>query len=131
MSTALQTVTPSPASPSGERTFLNERGVVITNARFVVNGHLYATANITSAKLVKGSKVGSIVLGVLGLFMLLGNAAALGVVFLVMAGIWFALVKSFLVLATSGGEVRALALRDVQFLTRALAALNEAIIARG
>ncbi|HLM44866.1 MAG TPA: DUF6232 family protein [Myxococcaceae bacterium] len=105
--------------------------MVITNARFVVNGHLYATANITSAKLVKGSKVGSIVLGVLGLFMLLGNAAALGVVFLVMAGIWFALVKSFLVLATSGGEVRALALRDVQFLTRALAALNEAIIARG
>ena len=47
------------------------------------------------------------------------------------AGVWFALVKSFLVLATSGGEVRALALRDVEFLTRALTALNEAIVARG
>lgn len=131
MSAALQPVAPSPASASGERTFLNERGVVITNARFVVNGHLYATANITSAKLVRGSKVGPIILGVLGLFMLLGKAMGPGLFFMVAAGIWFALVKSFLVLATSGGEVRALALRDVQFLTRALAALNEAIIARG
>jgi hypothetical protein len=52
-------------------------------------------------------------------------------VLLIGAGIWFALVQSFLVLATSGGEVRALASRDVQFITRALAALNEAMIARG
>ena len=73
-----------------------------------------------------------IVLGIFGAVCLVGTARELGVILLVVAGVWAFIQKSkfHVRLATAGGETTALTSiqRDCQ---QVVQALNEAIVARG
>ena len=64
-----------------ETIFLDQPGVTVTNARFVVNGQTYAMSNVTSVKqgMTPASKVGPIVLLFFG-FMSLALAEGAGYV---------------------------------------------------
>ena len=106
-----------------EQVFLNEGGVTVTNARFIVPSQTYAMSGITSVKTYEKtpSRNGPIILIVIGVLMALGGKQeAIGaVVFvLVLAVVWwiFQKIEYQVRLSTASGEANA---------------LNEAIIHRG
>ena len=117
-----------------ETSFLKEGGVEVTNARFCVPAQTFAMAGITSVKNFHESpkRLYPIVCGVLGLALLAGLPVA-GVGLVVLAVVWWVgqRTKYHILLATSGGEVKALTSNDGLFVAKVLDALNRAIIARG
>ena len=58
-----------------EETFLNEGGVQVTNARFVVPGQTYALSGVTSVSIheKKPKRIGPIFLFIIGFFCLMGG----------------------------------------------------------
>jgi hypothetical protein len=125
-----------------EQTFLSERAVLVTNARFVTNNQTYALGGITSVKLLmESAKNGPGIFALLGAFVLLlaafsakdwGFAAAS----IILGAIGVLVIKSakpthHLILRTASGEVRAISSEDGPFIARVLAAINNAMIARG
>lgn len=123
-------MTQNTPSPSGERTFLASNGIVVTNARFAVGGQTYAVANITSVKSAPKNIGTGVILIIFALLLMLASwKAALVVAAVGAASIWLA--PATVVLATAGGEVKALQSGDGKFIQAVVAALNEAIISRG
>jgi hypothetical protein len=128
------------AAPVGERVFLSEGGVQVSNSRFMVLGQTYAMSGITSvtALELRPLRKGAIICIALGLLMLfmVGNQSqgVTGGLFFVGIGLlWWALKKNkySMVLNSASGEVEALTSTDALFISRVVAALNEAIAARG
>ena len=120
-----------------EKVFLEEGGVTVTNARFIVPAQTYAMSGITSVKSYekKPSRRGPITLIVIGGIAVLSGKDALagGIILLVLALLWWVLSKTeFQVkLSTASGEATALRSKNSSWIRRVVNALNEAIIHRG
>lgn len=124
-----------------EKTFFEHGDVKVTNSRFIAGGQTYVMSNVTSVKsfVQKPDKVGGIVLLIIGLvFVAIGLAATflfyLGIVLVAVAA--FVLNSSqksvyHVMLTTSGGEVSALKTYQLDYITKVVNALNEAIVHRG
>ena len=120
-----------------EQTFLDEGGVTVTNARFVVPGQTYAMSGITSVKnaVESPSKKGPIILIILGvLFLLAGKSAILPAILFIGSGIaWLMLSKPTynVQLHSASGEAKAFQSKEKGSIDKIISALNEAIIHRG
>jgi hypothetical protein len=120
-----------------EQSFLDEGGVTVTNSRFIVSGQTYAMSGITSVKALtrKPSRKGPIILVAIGLLAMLAGkeAVVVGLLFLAGGTVWWILHKPtyIVVLHSASGEAEALTSKDGGFISRAVNALNQAIVARG
>ncbi len=124
-----------------EKVFLDEGGVKVTQARFIVPAQTYAMSGITSVASLKQdpSRKGPIIVVIIGLFATFGGfsaSAAAGVIGLLVlaAGIaWLLLQKPtyYVVLHSASGESRALKSNNGEWIARVVTALNDAIVARG
>jgi len=121
-----------------EANFMNEGGVVVTNTRAVINGTMYAMANVTSVSMgaippSRGGAVGLALVGALIAGVADGGGQAFGGLLLVVGVLWAILVKpTFLVrLGSASGEATALASKDETYVARVVQALQQAVIARG
>ena len=117
-----------------EREFFSDKGVRVTQTRFVVNDQTYAMTGITSIRrdIVKPSKVWPIVVIVMGM----GLALMADVFGLIIAGagaffLWKRKPDYTVMLQTASGESKALASQDGPWINGIVSALNEAIVARG
>ncbi len=117
-----------------ETTFFEYEDVKVTNARFISGGQTYVMSNVTSVKPyeAKPSRTGSIVVLLIGLVvmsqsflvgMLIAGAAAYY--------LYSQKTKYHILLATSAGETKALVTYQRDYLDKVIAALNNAIVARG
>lgn len=121
-----------------EKVFFEQGGVSVSNARFIVHGKTYAMNGVTSVKqgVNHPSRLGPIVLGLVGLVCLL-NASATGVMwsvaFLAIAAFWWVKQKSvwIVVLSSSSGESQALSSENREYIEGVIGALNQSIIHRG
>jgi len=118
-----------------ERTFFQYEDVKVTNSRFIVGSQTFALSNITSVKASEQTpnRFWPIALGILGALCAMGTARELGVVLLVVAGVWWFVQKAkfHVRLTTAGGETTALTSIQRDYIERVVQALNEAIVARG
>ena len=121
-----------------EKTFLDESGVSVSNARFVSRGQTYAMSGITSVKSFEQppSRTGPSVvafIGVAGLFFGTGFEKLYALVFLAAAAAWWIKQKSeySVLLNTASGEAKALTSKDGDFIFRVVTAMNNAIVHRG
>lgn len=139
-----------PTARTGETAFLNDRGLVITKTRFIVGVQTYSVSNITSVLPIQidPSRVGPLVAllfavlaGLIGIAMVRDTeTVGGGIVFLIAAALSLALsiflfikikAKYAIVISSSAGEIQAYVSPDANFIWRAVAALNDAIAARG
>ncbi|SAL39288.1 hypothetical protein AWB69_03882 [Caballeronia udeis] len=122
-----------------ERTFFDENGLRITNARFITPAQTYAMSGVTSVKReIKAANRGpGIIIAIIGLIVFFamdsgtaklaaGVAFCLGVALAVM-------VKDlhYVVIHSASGESRATESKDKGLIDRIIRALNDSIIARG
>lgn len=121
-----------------ERNFMNEGGVLVTNARAVINGTMYSMANITSVSvgMIPASRGGGVITAIIGAVIAAagdGGAQAFGVVLLLVGLVMAITAKpTFRVcLGSASGEATALSSKDESFVSKVVGALNEAIISRG
>lgn len=114
-----------------EKVYLDEGGVIVTSARFVVPGQTYAMSGITSVKGVsKSTLVASVIIGLFGLVIAV-SSSYVGALIIGVAVLWFFQSKHIVMLTTASGESEALSSRDQKRITRIIEALNNAIIGRG
>ncbi len=117
-----------------EKVFFEYEDVKVTNTRFIVDGQTFAMSNITSVKALekKPSRLGPLILIVAGVAMSF-QALPVGLMFAIPGGIWWFLQKTtfHIMLHTSGGETSALKTYQREYVTKVVAALNEAIVHRG
>ena len=132
-----------------EKEFLKHKDVFVSNARVIIGGTTYATANITSVtKRITPAKTGCagflIFLGVIGIivgFIVLNSDdanngwphIALALVFLGIGVLWYRSMKPtyHIVFASSSGQIDALTSKDGIFINKVVSAINQAIIYRG
>ncbi|HEY4437990.1 MAG TPA: DUF6232 family protein [Lelliottia sp.] len=122
-----------------EKEFYRNGNVSITNARFIVGSTTYAMNGVTSVKRgqTDPSKVGPVILAIIGLAMVFMAAAfltkAIGVVIVIAAIAWFKAIKPdyMVFLNSSSGESQALTSQDKQYIDDVINSLNNAIIHRG
>jgi hypothetical protein len=122
----------------GEQVFFEERGVKVTNARFIVDAHTYAMNGVTSVKSTivppdRGKFVVGILIGLAILFAASGAGRLLG---LAVAGFcaWLLMQQKdthAVMLSSASGEQQALSGTDADFIRGVIYALNEALIHRG
>lgn len=120
-----------------EKSFYNNNGVTVTNARFIVAGQTYTMSGVTSVKTGQTgqedpSRTGPIVLGIVGL-LALGGAWYIGLPLIALAIYWWTQQKPTLpvVLSSSSGEAQALSSQDAAYIQAVVKALNNVIIHRG
>lgn len=121
-----------------EKIFFNQGNVSVSNSRFIVDGQTYAMNNVTSVKsgVVKPNRLGSIIIGLIGLAMVLSGSGGVligGLVLLAIAVLsWMGNKKQYTVLLhTSSGENQALASPDESYIRTVINSLNDAIVSRG
>lgn len=121
-----------------ETEFFKKGNVLVTNARFIVGSSTYAMLGVTSVKKTKvmPSRVGTVVLFIVGIFLLLGLTGAaklwgVGVIALAVLAYKGAKPKYSVYLNSSSGESQALESEDEQYIDTVINALNQAIIHRG
>ena len=120
-----------------EKVFFDEREVKVTNTRFILPGQkTFAMSGVTAVKTsqIDPNRLVPLLLLVVGLIVGYNkgvNLISFGLV--VAGGVWLYLQKStyFIVLSTSSGEQQALQDKDLSWISKVVAALNEAIIFRG
>jgi Family of unknown function (DUF6232) len=117
-----------------EQTFFEYDDVKVTSSRFITGGQTYAMSNITSVKPYekKPSRFLGVVVLLLGLIVAM-SSLSVGIVMVVCAGIYLYFQKSIyhILLSTSAGETKALVTYQRDYLDKVIAALNDAIVARG
>lgn len=117
-----------------EKTFLNEGGVTVTSSRFIVPEQTYAMSGITSVKNSTDypKRTGPILVGLVGVWML-ALANWYGAIPIVLCILWWISQKPtfHILLATSGGELKALSSGDAAFISRVVKSLSDAIVHRG
>ena len=120
-----------------ETTFLSEDGVRVTNSRFIVPTQTFAMNGITSVQSFeeKPRRFWPIFFIVVGFLSFFGgkDGIALGVLLLVVGGLWLAKQKTMFQvrLSTSSGEAKALSSNDKQWIEKVVLAINASIIHRG
>ena len=107
-----------------EKTFGNEAGVSVSNARFIAAGQTYAMSGVTSVKSSRAdpSRKGPIIMGIIGVLALMGGGTAMIVGLILIAAaaaLWFTQKPEFQVLLSSAsGEAKALSSKDGEFISR-------------
>jgi Family of unknown function (DUF6232) len=117
-----------------EQIFYEKNNITVTNSRFISNGQTYAMSGVTSVKrLTENPKRGTpIFIGLIGLSLFAFHFLAGSIGIVVAVAIWMMQgSKYFVQLQTASGESRALESTDSIFIEEVIAALNQAIIARG
>lgn len=119
-----------------EKSFFNENGVSVSNVRFIVHGQTHAMSGVTSVKMFRKDPPRKllIAIGIFGLLVaVLGDMPKMGgVVVAVSAAAWFLTTPLFsIMLSSASGENSALASKDGAFISKIVAALNDAIVHRG
>jgi Family of unknown function (DUF6232) len=130
-----------------EVVFLDNQDVFVSDRRLVIQGHMYAMANVTSVRAVVDSGARNSALGCgafwgLVCFLSLGCAPdgqtrLVTLLFLVVgvavvAGLYHVLpIKYVLVVCTAGSEIRALWSHDARFIQEVVDAVHDAVIHRG
>ena len=120
-----------------EKSFFNEGGVSVSNARFITGGQTYAMSGVTSVESVRHdpSRKAPIVVGVLGIVAMLFGGTGIVVGLFLLAGavaMWFLQKPTFSVLLyTASGKSTALTRPDEKLISSVVAAINEAIVHRG
>lgn len=125
-----------------EKTFFDDGGIKVTQARFIVPGQTYAMSGVTSVatRKITPSKTWPIILTVVGFFVMIGGFSAksvgAGIVgLLILAGgiAWLLLQKPtyWVALHSASGEARALGDKNEAHIEAVIKALNDAIVARG
>src|SRR5579885_3693942 len=116
---------------AGEKTFLNESGVTVTNARFIVPSQTFAMSGITSVKAFKEEprRFWPVIFLLGGIFCLLGGRGTLGwaVILLFIGGIWLIKQKAVfhVILTTASGEAKALSIHSSAWISKVVGALND------
>jgi Family of unknown function (DUF6232) len=64
----------------GEKSFFNEGGVSVSNARFIVRGQTYAMSGVTSVKAFRQdpSSAGPLIVGIIGILLVLADGGTGG-----------------------------------------------------
>jgi hypothetical protein len=119
-----------------EKTFFEEPGVKVTNARFLVNGQTYVMQNVTSVKTKEepSSLMGFGLIALIIAAITAYNSAwgwALGLAAVGALCLWAGKATYHVLLTTSGGETSALTTQSKEYLQRVVVALNDAIVSRG
>jgi hypothetical protein len=124
-----------------ETVLLDERGIKVTNARFLVDGQTYAMAGVTSVKteVEHPSQRGPyVVIGIGGLLFLNGTtgqsgALLAGALVFALGVMWFRSRKSeyLVLLTTASGEKRPYKSNDEVFVRKVVKAINDAFVHRG
>lgn len=125
-----------------ERIFLDEGGVKVTQARFMVPGQTYAMSGVTSVAAHKENPskrwpILLIVLGGLAAMIGLGQTEIVtiivGIVVLAVGILWLRALRPtyHVLLRSASGEARALSSKDREWVERVVKALNDAIVVRG
>lgn len=116
-----------------EKTFFQDAGATVTNARFMTNGQTHAMSGITSVQEVTNEPMHGwpILLGAIGLVVCATNVA-MGIAILIGAVFWWYSQKATytVTIRTSAGELKALTDTDGVRVQRIVQALNEAIVYR-
>ena len=117
-----------------ETTYFESGDVKVTNARFISGAQTFAMNNVTSVKpfIEQPKRFWPIVTIIIG-FIVAANSIGVGLAILVVGAIvlYIQKTKYFVLLATSGGDTKALMTHDRAYLNSVMQALNEAIIHRG
>lgn len=117
-----------------EKTFFEYDDVKVTNARFITGGQTFAMNNVTSVKTrtKKPSRWGGIFILLIGLSMMAANAL-FGLAIVAAAAYYLYKQKTIydVMLTTSGGETSALKTNQLEYITKVVNALNDAIVHRG
>ena len=114
-----------------EKLYLDEGGILVTSARFVVPGQTFAMSGITSVMgASKSTAVASVLIGLFGLYMGTVNLIY-GAIFIGAAALWYFQSKHMVVLTTASGASEALSSRDKDKIFRIIDSLNDSIIGRG
>ena len=117
-----------------ETTFFDRGDVKVTNARFISGAQTYAMNNVTSVKpfVETPKRFWLIVALIVGVIMVPANTV-IGLVIIAASAAFLYIQKTkyHLVLATAGGETKALRTYDRDYLNNVMEALNQAIIHRG
>ena len=118
-----------------EKTFFEHEDVKVTNSRFITGGQTYAMSNVTSVKSLveKPNRVGGIAVLIVGLLMVFNGAIFWGLLVAAGAGFYMYTQKTtyHVMLTTSGNETSALKTYQLEYITKIVNALNEAIVHRG
>jgi hypothetical protein len=116
-----------------EQIIFQHEGVQITKSRFVNGNQTYAMSNITSVKSFenKPSYASNIFVFLVGLATLT-SYPVVSLICFAAAAVTINKKSTFhIMLTTSGGEVSALETHEKDYIEKVVAALNQAIIARG
>ena len=120
-----------------EETFLNERGVKITSARFTTPGQMYAMSGVTAVKRIevypkRFLPIALVVLGVIGLSKGV-DISSISALVMAIGVVWLCFQRTyyFVVLSTASGEKSAIKSKDFVWVSRIINALHESIVHRG
>lgn len=118
-----------------EKTFFEYDDVKVTNSRFITGSQTFAMSNVTSVKALteKPKRLGGILVLVVGLAIAANSEFAVGGAIAAVAALYLYLQKTtyHVMLNTSGGETSALKTFQKEYISKVVAALNEAIVHRG
>ncbi|QLG10997.1 QacE [Deinococcus sp. D7000] len=116
-----------------EKTFFQDAGATVTNARFITDGQTHAMSGITSVQEVTDEPMrgAPILLAAVGL-VACAASAIMGVALMMGAAFWWYGQKTTYTVAirTSAGELKALTDTDGVRVQRIVEALNQAIVYR-
>lgn len=117
-----------------EQVFFDERGVKVTNARFITFGKTQTLAGITSVSsfIEKPKRTLPIVLGIIGLICFSFSYILAIILIIAAVAIWVIQKPEYIVrLESASGSVDALKDKDSGFIDKVINALNDAIVHRG
>ena len=120
-----------------EKQFYSDKNVLVTQARFVVEGKTFAMRNISSVTKyrIAASNGLALFLGFTGLLLLLGNSTivVIGILMTISAIAMIILNKDLysVRINSNSGEANAVVSKDEKYIQEIVDAVNEAIIQRG
>lgn len=118
-----------------EKTFFEYEDVKVTNARFMSGSQTFAMSNVTSVKALteKPNRLIPIMICIVGIAIAKNGSLEVGGALAAMSAAYLFLRKTtyHVMLNTSGGETSALKTHQLDYITKVVNALNEAIVHRG
>jgi len=116
-----------------EKVFLDEKGVKVTNARFITFGKTHSMAGVTavSSYIIKPNRKRPLIVALVGVIIAIFHWS--GFIFIAGAvAYWFLQKNNYtLTLSSASGSDDALTDPDKDFILRVVDAVNEAIVFRG